>query len=179
MRNVRKAAGVTMVETAVSIAIVASISVGVGGVMRASGGLARRAHTNQLASQENRRSLERVVNALRGASVDSLSGFDVNGIATAPQYKPVTGATGTTPTLGAAQTIQWFSKQDRSGAANAGEIDLVVGGVRTCLADRVQSGAFRVVQSGSTLKVFLTTYRPNAEGGLTYASGEASVSIRN
>ena len=179
MRSSRRTSGVTMVETVVSIAIIASVFVGVGGVMRTSSGLARRTHANQLASQENRRSLERITNALRSADVDSLSGFDVNGIATAPQYKQVTGAVGTTPTLSAAQTIQWFSKVDKSGAANPGEIDLVVGGVKTRLADRVQSGGFRVVQSGSTLKVTLTTYRPNADGGLTYASGEASVSIRN
>jgi hypothetical protein len=179
MRNHRASAGVTLVETAVSVAIIASISLGIGGVMRASGGLARRAHANQTASQRNRRSLERIVNTLRGASLDTLSGFDVNGLSTAPQFRQVTGVAGGAPTLGVAQTIQWYSKADRCGAANAGQVDVVIGGVRTCLADRVQSGCFRVSLSGSTLKVFLTTYTPNAEGGLANASGEASVTIRN
>jgi type II secretory pathway pseudopilin PulG len=179
MRTHRASAGFTLVETAISVAIVASLAVGIGGVMRASGGLARRAHANQTAAQENRRALERIVNTLRSASLDSLSGFDADGLSTAPQFQAVTGASEGKPTLGAAQTIQWYAKTDRCGAANSGQVDLVVDGVRTCLANRVQSGGFRVSLSGSTLKVFLTTYTPNAEGGLVNAPGEASVTIRN
>lgn len=179
MRNARSSRGVTLVETAVSVAIIASISVGIGGVMRTSGGLARRAHANQAAAQQNRRALERITNTLRSADFDTLAGFDVNGLSTAPQFKAVTGVAGGVPTLGAAQTIQWYSKTDKCGAANPGEVCLVIGGVKTRLADRVQSGGFRVSQSGNTLKVFLTTYTPNAEGGLVNASGEASVTIRN
>jgi type II secretory pathway pseudopilin PulG len=179
MRAHRASAGVTLVETAISVAIVASLAVGIGGVMRASGSLARRAHANQTAAQQNRRALERIANALRSASLDSLSGFDADGKSTEPQFRPVTGTSGGTPTLGAAQTIRWYSKADRCGAANAGEVDLVVGGVRTCLANRVQSGGFRVALSGSTIEVFLTTYTPNPEEGLVHASGEASVTIRN
>ena len=179
MRTRRKSLGMTMVETAVSVAILASIAGGVAGVMRASGGLSRQSRANQIASQQNRRALERITNALRGASLDSLSGFDGSGLATTPQFQPVTGMAGNVPVLGTSQTIQWYSQKDPCGAANAGRVDIVKNGVRTCLADRVQSGGFRVALSGSTLKVFLTTYTPTAQGGLINASGEASVTIRN
>lgn len=179
MRTHRTSRGLTMVETVVSVAIVSLISAGVVGVMGASGRLARRARANQFASQENRRSLERVINALRSASLDSLSGFDANGLSTAPQYNPVIACESDTPVLGPPQVIQWYAAPDRGGALNPGQVDLVAGGFRTCLADRVQSGGFRVVLTGNTMKVFLTTYAPEADGGVVYATGEGSVTIRN
>jgi hypothetical protein len=82
--------------------------------------------------------------------------------------------------LGSATTVEWNAKSDPSAnVASPGQVDLVLGGVRTCLASRVAAGGFRVSLSGETMVIDLTTYVPTADGGVAYVSGRDSVALRN
>ena len=118
-------------------------------------------------------------NGERSASATSLSGFNVYGVATAPQFNPVTGMTAGSVTLGPTTTIQWQTGAACSGVANPGNIVMVANGVTTRLVPRVASGAFTVTKAGTALTIHVVTYSPIEGGGVAYETGDTTVAVRN
>src|SRR5687767_3690759 len=93
--------GLSLVEAVLAAALLALISAGIGGVVSTTSGLANRSHVNLSANQTNRRALETLSDVIRAAAASTLSGFDADGVATAPQFQPVTGSTAGVRQLGA------------------------------------------------------------------------------
>jgi hypothetical protein len=81
--------------------------------------------------------------------------------------------------LGETSTVQWQSGGSYAGVGTSGDVVMTKGGVTTTLASRVAPGGFTVTQSGSALKVRLVTFHPIDGGGVSYATGDATVALRN
>jgi hypothetical protein len=145
--------------------------------------LASESRVQARAHEELRRNLDALSNALRGASYDSLGGFDKDGVATAPVFQRASGYDTTGVTLDSAQTLQWRSTSTREsveGVSAPGELVLVQDGVTTTLAKSVPAGGFEATLVGNRLKVRLTTYCTGGSTGCTASvSGETTVSLRN
>jgi hypothetical protein len=171
--------GVSMVETALALCVLASIGLAAGGVMSSTSGLGRRSHADLVANEQNRRGLERASNILRSASGASLAGFNVAGVASTLTFQTVTGMTAGAVTLSAAATMQWQAGRACAGVASPGDIVVTVGGVSTRVAEHVAAGGFSVTQSGSSLLIHLVTYCPMSNGEVAYVSGDTLVSVRN
>jgi hypothetical protein len=171
--------GVSMVETALALSVLASLALAGGNLLSSTTGVGRRSHADLVANEQNRRGLERASNILRSASGASLSGFNVSGVATALTFQTVTGMTAGAVTLSASATMQWQAGRACAGVSFPGDIVVTVGGVSARVAEHVASGGFSVTQSGSSLLIHLVTYCPMSNGEVAYVSGDTLVNVRN
>lgn len=173
-------AGYTFFEAMVVIAMFTLLVLSFGRVFGSTSGLSTESRANLHAQEDNRRSLEVLANKLRGACWASLTGFAADGTATAPGYKCATGADGSGIILDVAEAMSWRSTSAAvNGVPSPGEVICTKNGVTTVLAPRVPSGGFKVIQSGSALRVQLTTYFSSSQRKVATATSEVSVSLRN
>jgi len=179
MRGTRRLTGFTVVETTIAVAISAGLLLGVGITLRTTTRLAERSRMNLVANEENRIALERISNSLRGAVSTTLTGFDVSGVATSPQFRTATGANNGAPILSTVAQLQWQATAPVKGVANPGEVVLVQDGVSIRVAKRVPAGGFSVTQVGGGLLIHLDTFAPISDGGTSNATGDTFVRLRN
>ena len=179
MRSSRRQHGVALFETALAAVAAAVLGLGFQGVVSSSDGLSSRTSAQGRAYATHRRALEGIGNTLRGADAETLSGFDLLGVANSVQFQKVTGITSTARLLAPAATITWQSTAPVEGLIDPGEIVLVEGTTRTTLATRVPRGGFTVTDVGTGLRIHLETCTPIAKGETARANGDLFVSFRN
>ncbi len=180
MRRLRRSAGFSMVESAVALAFFAGLAAAMGGVFATTTGLTNRVHADVSSGLSNRRSLEHIADLLRGASGDTMSGFDATGVATTLRFQWVTGMSGNLPVYSSTATLKWSATPTSvTGVSSPGEVVMEQGGVTRRVAARVPSGGFYVTQSGNGVSIHLETYAPLVNGGVSRASGDTFVSLRN
>jgi Tfp pilus assembly protein PilW len=179
MRTRSSRSGFTLIETTIAAGLSLLIALGLGTVVTVANRLAERSRANTQASQEHRRGLEHIANALRSASWDTLTGFDGAGVATAPAFQTVTGSSGGNPTLSSTAQIQWQATPPVRGVTSPGEVVLTQDGVSIRLAERVPSGGFSVTELGAALQIHLETFAPLPNGEIARATGDTLVLIRN
>jgi hypothetical protein len=139
-----------------------------------------RTSASSRANEEEQRSLAALANLLRGAAAGTLTGFDGAGVATAPSFQTVTGEDAGGRILGPVQSLAWRAVANGSDdVKNPGEVALDVGGVTIPFAPRVPKGGFVVTQTGSTLRVTLTTYCTTSDRTTASVTGDVSISLRN
>ena len=148
-------------------------------MVSATSGLANRSHVGLSANQTNRRTLETLSDVIRPAASSTLSGFDAHGVATAPQFQPVTGAVAGMRQLGPVTRVEWRATAPVQGIANAGELVVVRSGVAKRVPGIVPSGGFTVTLAGSALHIHVQTAAVTTSGATTLVSGDTSVTLRN
>lgn len=176
----RPTAGFTMIETMVTIAVLALGLRIASSLFATTDNLVKESRARMRVTAEHRRSLEAISNVLRGADLTTLTGFQADGTSTQPRFKRVEDATLATRTLGPVEELQWVaSAQSVDGVPQPGAVFLVeVGGTRL-LADRVPSGGFLVRQEGRNLVIELTTYYVTSARRTAFLTSASSVSARN
>lgn len=179
MRRRLRLSGVTVVEATFAIAISTGLFLGIGATLGTTTRLAERSRGDLQASEENRWALDRLGNALRGAAADTMTGFDVSGVATAPRFSTVPGMAAGVRTLSTAATLQWQATPAVGGVTSPGQVVRVQDGVTTVVAKRVPSGGFTVTQVGGGLLIHLESFAPMSNGEISHAAGDTFVRLRN
>jgi hypothetical protein len=180
VRRRRNQAGFTVVEVAVASIFVALTFAVFGEVFSSTSGLSRESRATLRAQEELRRNLEAVANVLRGVDIDTLEGFDGDGVATTPEFQRVTGADAFGRTYAGGEQLLWQSAPGTAdGIQNPGRVVHSKAGETTLIADRVPQGGFRVVLDGTRLVIQLSTYYTTSERSTVTVSGETAVSLRN
>ena len=137
-----------------------------------------RAH--QRAESAHRRNMAALGRVLRGVDIQSLSGFDMSGIATQPSFARVTGASLEDLTTIGDESLLWMpSTLGVDGVNKPGAVYLLRDGKRYLVADRVPAGNFHVRQEGQNLVIHLTTYFATSQSRVVTKTSESVVSVRN
>jgi prepilin-type N-terminal cleavage/methylation domain-containing protein len=176
----RSQAGFTMIEVAVVTVIFAVTFAIFGQVFSTSDNLVSESRAHLRAHEDLRRNLEMLANVLRGVDIDTLGGF-VDGEATAPSFRRITGADLYGRTYSDTETLQWEAVNvSVNGVDNPGRVVSVQGLNRTLVADRVPLGGFRVTLQGSAILITLSTYASTSDPRVVTVTGDtAVVSLRN
>jgi prepilin-type N-terminal cleavage/methylation domain-containing protein len=178
--RVSRAAGFSMVEVAITITIFGITFAAFSRTHVASTRLATASYAILTATDEQRRGLDAIAAELRGADYQSLSGFNVSGVATSPSYKRAIGSDESGRVLDVTETLSWRSVTAKyNGVASPGEVIKTRNGVATVVARHVPSGGLSVALVGNTLRITLTTFRSNRQGLPTTVSATTYVSLRN
>jgi type II secretory pathway pseudopilin PulG len=173
-------AGFSLLEVSVAMVLTTWLAAVLMGTFQRSTGLANRSTTVLQANEEQRRNLEAIATAMRGAATASLSGFDVTGTATSPTFQNVTGIDDKGLILDVPSTISWRqTTAPVPGVAKPGELVLTRGAQQTVVARRVPFGGFKVVRLGLTLRIDMTTYFAGPNHTLQTVSGQTSLTLRN
>jgi hypothetical protein len=181
-RKARRASqhGYTFVEIAVVAAIMAIGFAAFGQVFGSSDGLVDGSRSHLRAHEDLRRNLEAVANALRGADIDTLGGFDPDGRATVPTFQRVTGADALGRTYDPVEELRWEGVDRKvNGIESPGRVVRIQDGVETLVADRVPKDGFAVTLEGNTLVVQLSTYASTADRRIVTVTGSTAISLRN
>lgn len=179
MSRTRTQGGFTFIETAVVATVAALLYLLLGQTLTTSSNLSSTSRASLLAHDDARRSVEAITSVLRGASWDSLGGFDANDVATTPTFQRVLGSNEAGYLLDTVETLRWRSARQADGIQSAGEVVLERNGVASVVAPRVTNGGFRVERTGTTLKVILTTFASTSQSVVTSTTAEALVALRN
>jgi prepilin-type N-terminal cleavage/methylation domain-containing protein len=179
MSRPRAQRGFTFLETMVVVAVGALLFGLLGQALSGSANLSSVSRASLLAEDDAQRSVEAIASTLRGASWESLTGFDGNDVATTPGFRRVVGSDASGQVLDQEETLRWRAGRAADGIQSPGEVVLERGGVAAVVAPRVPGGGFRVERTGTTLKVVLTTYASTSQRVVTHATAEALVALRN
>lgn len=180
MRHHAHQAGFTLTEMMIGLILIPTLLASFTGVFTSSNDLARRSHTSLRAHEDLRANLEAVANVIRGADIDSLGGFDAQGVAVAPTFRRVTGADQLGRTWTGVERIVWRALDvDLDGVEHPGVIVHEHDGVSSIVARHVPAGGFRVVQEGNNLEIHLTTYWSTTSESVTFVTTKTAVSLRN
>jgi len=172
--------GFTFFETMVVLAVGGLLFGLLGQALTGSSRLSSASRATLRSDDDAHRSAEAIANALRGASWETLTGFDESDVATEPTFRRVLGSDSSGYVLDEVETLQWRSSQRGvDGIQSPGEVVLEKNGVTTVVAPRVPSGGFRVLRTGTTLKVVLTTYASTSQRVVSHTTAEALVALRN
>lgn len=177
----RRCAGFTLIELAVGVAVFGTISLAFATTFARSNALARASTATLQAGDDERRSLDAIAGALRGAAYESLQGFDeATGVALAPTFRRALGCDGGGLLLDTPETLSWRAvARPINGIAAPGEVVLVKDGTTTVVAPRVPKDGFRVTRSGNTLRIALTTFCSSSQRTVSTATWTTYVSLRN
>src|SRR5688572_27649469 len=159
----RRPRGFTMIEVAVTLAVLGMSLAAFARAFATGAGLATTSRAALFAHDDARRSLDAISSVLRGAHFLSLGGFDELGVATAPVFQRAIGTDPDGIVLDAPEVLSWRAVAPLDGIASPGEVVLTKNGTSTVIAPRVPSGGFRVVLSGNTLRIALTTYSSTSQ----------------
>lgn len=179
MSRVRRQHGFTMFETLVVLAVGGLLYLLLGENLVSSSKLSSTSRAVLQANDDARRSLDAIAGVLRGASWESLNGFDQADVATEPSFQRVLGSNAQGYLLDAVETLRWRATAGADGVAEAGEVVLEKDGKSTLVAPRVPRGGFRVERTGTTLKIVLTTYASTSQRVVTQRTAETLVALRN
>ena len=171
--------GFTFLETMVVVAVGGLLFGLLGQALSGSANLSNVSRVSLLAEDDARRSVDAIASTLRGASWESLTGFDQDDIATTPGFRRVVGSDPSGQVLDEEETLRWRAARAADGIQSPGEVVLEKGGVATVVAPRVPSGGFRVERTGTTLRVVLTTFASTSQRVVSQTTAEALVALRN
>jgi len=180
MRGLRTArSGFTLLEVVLAATLMAAFLLGFGRVFASSEDLAKDSRLCLRAQEDLRRNLEAVANVLRDVEFETLDGFDLAGVATAPSFARVTGADAFGRTYDSREAIAWRPVPGPvPGVAQPGRLVHVRGGRETLLANRVPAQGFRVEMREGTLVIRISTYYA-ADNASTVVHGATGVAVRN
>jgi hypothetical protein len=180
MSSGRRQAGFTFFELTVVVAAAGMLYLLLGQTLGSSARLSSTSRATLQASDDLRRSLDAIAAVLRGASWQSLGGFDENDVATQPTFQRALSHNINGTVLDTVETLRWrSSSRSADGIQYAGEVVLEKDGQVTVLAPRVPLGGFRVERTGTTLRVLLTTFASTSQRVVTQSSSEMLVALRN
>lgn len=162
------------------ITLMALIMASLGPLFTSNTNLVEDSRAHQRAQAVHRRNLEALAKVLRGADIRTLSGFDTQGVATAPSFSRVTGADLVDLTYTGSEQLRWIEAPVAvDGVSRPGSVYLERSGQRFLVADRVPAGGFQVRQEGQSLVVELSTYYTTSAGRSVTTTGETVISVRN
>lgn len=175
-----RAAGFTLYEVVIVLGLTAVLLSSITPLFTSNSNLAEDTRAHQRAEAAHRRNLVALAHILRAVDLQTLDGFDANGISTNPHFSRVTGADLDDLLYTGNEELLWIESPIAvDGVTRPGAVYLVQGGNRTLVADRVPSGGFRLRQEGQNLVIELTTYWATSAGRLVTEHGETVVSVRN
>ena len=172
--------GFTLLETLVVTSLIALLLAALTPIFTSNSTLVEDTVARKRAESAHRRNMAAVTRVLRAVDITTLSGFNPQGVATAPSFARVTGADDADLTYTGSETLRWVSSPvPVRGVERPGAIYLERGGQRFLVADRVPAGGFKVRQEGASLVVDLTTYWATNDGHTATTNSQMVVSIRN
>lgn len=132
------------------------------------------------ADERLRRNMEAVANLLRGADIDTVTGFASNGIAVDQlHFARVDTVDRDGPIYVGTESIEWRAEGGSvDGVANPGRLVWVLDGVETIIATRVPRYSFEAEFGAGALMIRMSTYY-SREGRVSVARGETAVALRN
>ena len=176
----RPQAGFTFFEVIVVTSLVGLLLAVLTPVFTSNTNLVEDTVANKRAEAAHRRNMTALGGVLRAVDIQTLSGFNSSGVATAPTFSRVTGAsTGALTYTGSEQLLWVESPIPVRGIDRPGAVYLERAGQRILVADRVPAGGFEIQQEGQSLVVKLTTYWATNAGRTVTTSSQSVVSIRN
>ncbi len=180
MSRARTQAGFTLYEVTVVIALMALAGTAVAQLFKGNTELVNDTRALQRAEAAHRRNLGALTRVLRGIDIQTLAGFDSQGMASSPSFGRVTGADLDDFTYRGDEKLSWkASPVAVDGVVKPGAVYLVRDGASRLVADRIPAGGFFVRQQGQSLVIHLTTFFATGAGRVVSRSSESVVSIRN
>lgn len=179
-RRTARRRGYTLVEVAVSSALLSLVLASASSVFSTADGQVKRNRVRMRVATEHRRNLDAVASILRDADIATLTGFDVGGRSSNPSFAKVTGALLNEREHG--ETLQLVWRPDPrpvDGVAFPGAVHLVSASREERVATRVPKGGFEVRQEGSTLVIRISTYYTTADRLTSLLTCETAVTLRN
>lgn len=172
--------GYTLIEVALAAAFIPLLVGAAAKVVSSSGGLAEESRAALHAHEELRKNLESVANVVRTADIDTFDGFDTNGMATAPTFACVCGATEMGRVYGGAEQLEWRAVGDVvHGVERPGAIVHTKDGKERVVARNVPLGGFNVRFEGGTLVIRMSAYYLTTSRKLAQVWAETAVALRN
>jgi prepilin-type N-terminal cleavage/methylation domain-containing protein len=179
MSRARAQAGFTFFETMVVVAVGGVLYLLLGESLSTSSKLSSTTRAELQVNDDVRRSLDAIAGILRGASWETLDGFNQQDVAVTPSFQRVIGSSAQGYVLDSVESLSWRSARSADGIDYAGEVVHVKDGETTVVAPRVPGGGFRVERTGTTLKIVLTTYASTSQRVVTQRTSETLVALRN
>ena len=185
-RSVSAQHGFTFLELVVSLAIgVMGIGASMG-MLSVSDGLVSDSRRHLEATAEYREAHAAIAAELRNADVDTLTGFDADGIAYEPGFMHVTGIVSDAIVHSAKLQVRYVSYPKRiKGVFQLGDVevgDLVLtsgGSVERILVPMLLKDAFEVRQEGRSLIIRLAVLSGDNPQSMILKSGVTVVALRN
>ena len=172
--------GYTLIEVLLAAAFIPFLVTAVAKVVSSSGGLAEESRAELHAHEELRKNLESVANVVRTVDIDTLDGFDDNGIASAPSFSRVVGADVEGRVYAGSEQLLWLSiPDDVDGVQHPGVVVHRKGGTDRVIARHVPLGGFRCELEAGTLVIRMSSYYLTSSKKLAQVSAETSVALRN
>ena len=172
--------GYTLIEVLLAAAFLPILVTAVAKIVSSSGGLAEGSRAEMHAHEELRKNLESVANVFRTADIETLDGFDANGIATAPTFARVVGADEDGRIYDGSERLLWVSvPDDVCGIEHPGVVVHRKGGKDEVVARHVPLGGFRMELEAGTVVIRMSSYYLTSSSKLAQVSAETSVALRN
>ena len=172
--------GYTLIEVLLAAAFIPILVGTVAKVVSSSGGLAEESRAELHAHEELRKNLESVANVVRTVDIETLDGFDANGIATEPSFARVVGADEDGRIYDGSEQLLWISvPDDVDGVQHPGVVVHRKDGEDQVVARHVPLGGFRMELEAGTLVIRMSSYYLTSSSKLVQVSAETSVAMRN
>lgn len=184
--------GFVLLELLVALSIGALGVVLATGILSVSDTLARESREDLRMAAEYREAHAAIAAELRNAALDTLDGFDADGVATEPKFKRVTGIVDNDLTYSPEFELKYedypgklksgtITSVPGLGSGEIGEIVLISGGsIQRVLVRMVIKDSFQVRQEGRNLIIRLSILSGvHNERSMQVATGETVVSLRN
>lgn len=180
MNPARSRLGYTLIEVLLAAAFIPILVGAVAKVVSSSGGLAEDSRAEMHAHEELRKNLESVANVIRTADIETLGGFDGNGLATEPTFARVIGADVEGRLYAGTEKLLWVSvPDDVDGVAHPGVVVHRKGGSDKVVARHVPLGGFRMELEAGTVVIRMSSYYLTSSKKLAQVTAETSVALRN
>jgi type II secretory pathway pseudopilin PulG len=171
--------GITIVEFILVVAIFALFSMVLTDVFMSSSSLVTSSRTEHRAQERLRRNMEAVSNVLRGAALDTLSGFNGAGEANTLQFARIDSVDGQGPIYLGSESLVWEPVAGSvDGVPAPGQIVHTLDGTRSVIATRVPQPGFTARLEEGALVIRMQTYY-SSQGRAVFATGSTAVALRN
>lgn len=173
--------GFTLFEVVVTVALAGAATGTSLSLLASSDELASDSRLRMRASSHYREAHAAVGRILQNVDIDTLSGFDGSGEATAPVFQQVTGFDGGDVTHDTQSTLKWVLRLPVvPGVGEVGNIVLEPDGQpQAIVATQVLKDSFSVRQEGRNLVIGLKIYYGADGDDRIVLEGETVVSLRN
>lgn len=172
--------GYTLLEVMLVVAIAPILVSAIMKAVMSSRELAEVSRAELHAHEELRRNLEAIADIVRDADIETLGGFDGNGVAVHPTFQCVIGADAEGRLYDGLSELFWSEVDvDVDGVSRPGEVIYRKGGIDKVVAEQVPLGGFSVRLEGGTLVIRGQAYYATSERRIAQVSGETAVALRN
>lgn len=172
--------GYTLIEVVLAAAFVPILITAVAKIVSSSGGLAEESRAELHAHEELRKNLESIANVVRTVDIETLDGFDGNGIATEPTFARVVGADQEGRLYDGTEQLLWISIPDEvRGVPRPGVVVHRKAGKDRVVARHVPLGGFQMELEAGTVVIRMASYYLTSSSKLAQVSAETSVALRN